>query len=72
MAVLIFVERLKPESIAGGQSGCISVHKKNREKGTVNQKMNQMSKELWEFLKGNGITITVEYLPGKLNTPADK
>ena len=63
MAVLIFVERLKPESIAGGQSGCIS---------TVNQKMNQVSKELWEFLKGNGITITVEYLPGKLNTLADK
>ena len=39
---------------------------------TVNQKMNQVSKELWEFLIGNRITITVEYLPEKLNTLADK
>ena len=31
-----------------------------------------MSKELWEFLIGNAITITVEYLPGKLNTLTDK
>ena len=38
----------------------------------MNQKMNQVSKELWGFLIGNGITITAEYLPGKLNALVDK
>ena len=40
--------------------------------GTVNQRMNQVSKELWEFLIGNEIAITAEYLPGKLNSLTDK
>ena len=40
--------------------------------GTVNQRINQVSKELWEFLIGNEITITAEYLPGMLNSLTDK
>ena len=40
--------------------------------GTVNQKMNQVSKELWKFLRGNGIRIILEHLLGKPNTLVDK
>ena len=40
--------------------------------GTVNQKMNQVSRELWKFLKGNGIRITLEHLLRKPNTLVDK
>ena len=38
----------------------------------MNQIINQVSKELWKLLIRNGITITVEYLPGKLKILADK
>ena len=31
----------------------------------------QISKEIWDFLLGQGITITAEYLPGNLNCKAD-
>jgi len=39
--------------------------------GTVSMKMVKMSKEIWNFLFQNGITITAEYLPGSLNVEAD-
>ena len=32
----------------------------------------QEAKEIWEFYLANQITLTVEYLPGTLNTRADK
>ena len=38
----------------------------------MNQKMNQVSKELWKFLRGNGIRIILEHLLGKPNTLVDK
>ena len=56
--------RINP--LTDGQSGSINVYKKNgvasREGGggKVNQKMNQISKELWQFLIENAITIIVE------------
>ena len=31
-----------------------------------------MSKELWQFLIENAITIIVEYIPAKLNTLMEK
>ena len=34
--------------------------------------MNQMGKELWQFLIENAITIIVEYIPAKLNTLLEK
>jgi len=34
-------------------------------------KMVKISKEIWNFLIQNGITITAEYLPGSLNVNAD-
>ena len=66
--VLIFAERLKPESIhlqmASQAWGCISVHKKN---GEYKKKKNQPNElRIVEILIGNEITITAEYLPGKL------
>ena len=80
MTVLIFAGRLKPESVhlqMGNQAALAYTRKMGKDGtgvggGTVNQRINQVSKELWKFLIGNGITITVEYLPGKLNTLADK
>ena len=38
--------KTRANSLADGQSGCLCVHKKNG--GTVNQKMKQVSKELWD------------------------
>ena len=71
--------KTRVNSLADGQSGCISIHKKNGGGGagkggggTLNQKMNQVCKELWELVIGNGITITVECLLGKLSTLADE
>ena len=40
--------------------------------GTKNETMNIIAKEIWEYLLSKGITITAEYLPGKLNMLADK
>ena len=39
--------------------------------GAKNPELMQISKEIWEFLLGQGITITAEHLPGNLNCNAD-
>ena len=39
--------------------------------GTKNPELMQILKEIWEFLRGLGITITAEHLPGNLNCKAD-
>lgn len=39
--------------------------------GTKSQVLSNLSKEIWEFLISQGITITVEHVPGKLNVEAD-
>ena len=39
--------------------------------GTKNPELMQISKDIWEFLLGQEITITAEYLPGNLNYKAD-
>ena len=67
MVELIFGESLKSESIhlqMDNQAALVFVRKMMGNRGgrwgvgcTVNQKMNQVSKELWKFLIGNGITI---------------
>ena len=79
MAVMIFAERLKPESIhqqMDNQAALSYIRKmgwrQGRGGGQVNQKMNQISKELWQFLIENAITIIVEYLPAKLNSLVEK
>ena len=38
---------------------------------TKNPELMQHSKEIWEFLLGQGIMITAEHLPGNLNCKAD-
>ena len=38
----------------------------------MNQQMSQISKELWQFLIENAITIIVECLPAKLNSLVEK
>ena len=40
--------------------------------GTHSEKLSLLSKEIWEYLLKQGITITAEYLPGVLNQEADK
>ena len=39
--------------------------------GTKSPDPMQISKEIWDFLLGQGITITAEHLPGNLNCKAD-
>ena len=39
--------------------------------GTKNPDLMQVSKEIWEFLLGQWITITAKHLPGNLNCKAD-
>ena len=39
--------------------------------GIKNAELMQISKEIWKFLLGQGITITAEYLPGNINFKAD-
>jgi len=39
---------------------------------TKNQEMTIISKEIWNYLMSREITITAEYLPGKLNIEADR
>lgn len=38
---------------------------------THNKILSSLAKEIWDYLLANGITITVEYLPGVLNQEAD-
>ena len=40
--------------------------------GTRNLLLIQEAKEIWKFCLANQITLTAEYLPGTLNTSADK
>ena len=40
-------------------------------RGAKNLELIQISKEVWEFLLVQGITITAEHLPGNLNSKAD-
>ena len=40
--------------------------------GTKNPDLMQISKEIWAFLLGQGITIIAEHLPGNLNCKADR
>ena len=55
---------------ANAQSSSISLFGKNgRDK---NLSMIQEAKEIWEFCSFDQITLTAEYLPGTLNTRADK
>ena len=39
--------------------------------GTRSREMTALAKEIWEFALSQKITITAEYLPGKLNVKAD-
>ena len=39
--------------------------------GTKNPDLMQISKEIWEFLPGQGMTITAKHLPENLNCKAD-
>ena len=39
--------------------------------GTKNQTLIAIAKRIWEYLLSNAITLTVEYIPSKLNTAAD-
>ena len=39
--------------------------------GTKNLTILKLSQEIWEYLLSNKISLTVEYIPGKLNTEAD-
>ena len=43
-----------------------------KKRGTRNLLMIQEAKEIWKFCLANQITLTAEYLPGTLNTTADK
>ena len=72
MAVMTFAERLKPESIHLQMDDHTALAYIRKMQDKVNQNMNQVGQELWELLIGNGITIIVEYLPGKLNPLPDK
>ena len=40
--------------------------------GKSNQKMNQISKQIWEFMMKNKCQLTAEYIPSKLNIEADQ
>jgi len=39
---------------------------------TKNQQLTAISQEIWDYVLLQGITITKEYLPGKLNIEADR
>ena len=39
--------------------------------GTQNLKMEELAKEIWEYLLKRGIKITAEYLPREMNVAAD-
>ena len=39
--------------------------------GTKNLKMEELAKEIWEYLLKRGIKITAEYLPSEMNVAAD-
>ena len=53
MVVLIFTQRLKPDSTHLQMDNQAALAYIRKMWGTVNQKMNQVSKELWEFLIGH-------------------
>ena len=41
-------------------------------RGTKNQELTVISKEIWEYLLKRNITISTEYLPGSMNVEANK
>ena len=53
MVVLIFTQRLKPDWTHLQMDNQAALAYIRKMWGTVNQKMNQVSKELWEFLIGH-------------------
>ena len=40
--------------------------------GSKNQELTAISKEIWQYLLKQKITITAEYLPGSINVEADR
>ena len=43
----------------------------NRLGGTKSQPLTKLMKQIWDWCSTRGITLTAEYLPGKLNSTAD-
>ena len=41
-------------------------------RGTKNQELTEISKEIWQYILKRKITITVEYLPGSMNVEAER
>ena len=72
LAIMMFAGKLKPLSIHLQMDNQAALNYIVKMGGTVSREMNAVSKSLWNYLLQNGITITVEYLPGKLNVWADK
>jgi len=70
-AILAFTTEVKPKSLHIQMDNKVALTYLLKRGGTVNMKMNQISKEIWEYLLHHGIMITVEYLPTHLNVEAD-
>ena len=56
-------------SPASGQYDSPALHPKNG--GTKNVTLIEITKRIWEYLLSNGITLTVEYIPSRLNKSPD-
>ena len=70
-AILTFAEMWKMSAVHIQVDNMTALSYLLKMGGTKNPELMQISKEIWEFLLGQGITITAEYLPGNINYKAD-
>ena len=71
MALLIFVKILQMDKAHFQIDNMTALSYLVKMGGTRNREMATLAKEIWDFALSRKITITAEYLPGRLNTEAD-
>ena len=71
-AILTFTKIKKPRLIHLKMDNIVALTYLLKMGGTRNIRLIQETKEIWNYLIGHGIMITVEYLPSHLNVIADQ
>ena len=72
MAIKTFTKGKMVKSIHLQVDNMTTLHYILKMGGTKNRTLIEITKRIWEYLLSNGITLTVEYIPSKLNKSADR
>ena len=72
LGLLTFVPRFKATSVHIQMDNVVALKYLLKMGGTKSLEMNQISKDIWDFLMEDKIMLTAENLPGVLNVEADR